>query len=180
MKPPKNCWTYVKVSLLTIFVVVAFVKEPETIDSGSSPPPFWLAIIPVVFLGLFLPPFLRAFKPTEQYLAASPWPAFPFSLFKDPFPFWHLCVWASLAGALPQTYHALWPYNHDQIVMALIMWSGGVGALLGITGAKRSLRRRLKDSTLSHKYSAFRPTEDGTSYFKFCLVRRNVFVNLAA
>ena len=144
MKLPKNFWTYAKASLLVVSVIVAFVSGPEPIDSGDSPPPFWLTIIPVVFFGLFLPPFLRAFKPTEQYLTASPWPAFPFSLFRDPFPFWHFCVWGAFAGAVPQTYHALTPYNHDQLVMALFMWSCGAGALLGITGAKRGLKRKME------------------------------------
>jgi hypothetical protein len=117
----------------------------EPINSGDSLPPFWLAIVPVVFFGLFLPLFLRAFEPTKQHLTASPWPAFPFSFFSDPFPFWHLCAWGSLAGAVPQTYHAFTPYDHDQMVLALFMWSCGAGALLGITGAKRGLKRKTEN-----------------------------------
>jgi hypothetical protein len=142
MKLPKNFWTYAKVGFLVVSVILAFVTGPEPIDWGDTPPPLWLAIIPVVFFGLFLPPFLRAFVPTQQYLTASPWPAFPFSFFRDPFPFWHLCVWASFAGAVPQTYQAFTPYDHDQMFVALFMWSCGAGALLGIVGAKRGLQRK--------------------------------------
>ena len=146
MNLPRNFWTFVKASLLVASVAVAFVSGPEPIDSGDSSPPLWLVVIPVLFFGLFLPPFLRAFKSTEQYLTASPWPAFPLSLFRDPFPFWHLCVWGAFAGAVPQTYHALTPYNYDQLVMTLLMWSCGAGTLLGITGAKRGLKRKLEMS----------------------------------
>jgi hypothetical protein len=145
IKLPKNFWTYAKVSFLAVSVILAFVTGPEPIDSGDSPLPFWLAIIPVIFLGLFLSPFLRAFQPTEQYLTASPWPAFPFSVFGDPFPFWHLCAWANFAGAVPQMYHAFTPYDHDQMVVVLLMWSFGGGALLGIAGAKRGLKRKMEN-----------------------------------
>lgn len=145
MKLPKNFWTFAKAGLLVASVMIDLLAGPEPIDSGDSPPPFWLAIIPVVFFGLFLPPFLCAFKPTERYLTSSPWPAFPFSPFRDPFPFWHFCVWASFAGAVPQTYHALRPYNHNQMVTALFMWSCGAGALLGITRAKLGLKRRMEN-----------------------------------
>ena len=143
MKLPKNFWTYTKASLLSISFIVGFATGPSPIHEGDSPPPFWLAIIPVVFFSIFLPPFLRAFKPTEQYITVSPWPAFPFSLFRDPYPFWHLGVWACFTGAVPQTFHALTPHNHDQMVMALFMWSCGVGTLLGITRTKRILKRKI-------------------------------------
>jgi hypothetical protein len=142
IKLAKDFWTYAKASLIAVSVVVALISVTEPIDSGDSPPPFWIAIIPVIFFGLFLPPFLHTFKPTEKYLNESAWPAFPFSPFRDPFPFWHFGAWGSLACAVPRTYHAFTPYNHDQLVIALLMWSCGAGALLGITGAKRKLRKK--------------------------------------
>ena len=141
MKLAKDFWTYAKASLIAVSVVFSFITEPELTGSGDSPPPFWLVIIPVIFFGLFLPPFLHTFKPTEKYLNESAWPAFPFSPFRDPFPFWHFGAWASLTCAVPHTYQALTPYNHDQLVIALFMWSCGAGGLLGIIGAKRKLRK---------------------------------------
>jgi len=87
MKPPPNSWTYAKVCLLAATMIAAFVKGPEPIDSGDSPPPFWLAAMPILFCGLALPFFLRAFGTTGQCLKRSPWPAFPFSFFGEPLPF---------------------------------------------------------------------------------------------
>ena len=144
MELPKHFWTYAKASLLLASVLVGYLIGPVPIDSGDSPPPFWLTIIPFVFFSLFLPSFLRQFKPTEQYLTASPWPASPVSPLEDPFACYHFGAWACFAGAVPQTYHALTPYNHDQMVMALFIWSCGAGALLGISGAKRGLKRKME------------------------------------
>ncbi len=142
MRLPKNFWVYVKASVLVCCVGGMFVSGPEEIDSGGNPMPFWVAAIPVVFFGLFLPAFLCAFKRTEQYLYKSPWPVFPLSLFDDPLPFWHVCAWVSLATAVPLTCQTLWSYNRDQLVLTLFVWSCGVGALLGVAGAKRGLKRK--------------------------------------
>ena len=145
MKLSKNFWTYAKVSVIVISVVVPLITGPEEVDSSESPPPLWLAIIPVLFFGLFLPPFLSAFKPTKKYLNESSWPAFPFSFIRDPFPFWHFGAWVCLAGAVPETYHAITSYNHYQPFIALLAWSCGAGAMLGITGVKLILREKKQD-----------------------------------
>jgi hypothetical protein len=146
MKLPKNFWTYAKVGFLAVSVILSLVAGPEPIDSGDSPLPFWPVILPVVFFGLFLSPYLCAFVATELYVTASPWPAFPFSVFRDPLPFYHLGAWACFAYAAPQTYQAFTPYDHNRMVVALVTWSCGVGGLLGITRAKRGLERRMDAS----------------------------------
>ncbi len=142
MGVPKNFWVYVKAGVIVFCVGCEFLGEPAEIDSGGNPVPFWVAGIPVVFFGLFLPAFLCAFKRTEQYLHKSPWPASPLSVFDDPLPFWHFGAWLSLATAVPLTSHALWSYNRDQLVLALLVWSCGAGGLLGVAGAKRGLKRK--------------------------------------
>jgi hypothetical protein len=146
MKIPNNFWTYTKVILIVIVFVMEFIGEPAPIDSGDSTLPLWLAVIPVVFLVLFLPLFLSTPESSKQYIDKSPWPAFPISLFRDPLPFWHFCGWSSLIWAVPLTYHAFTPYNHEQLFLALFTWSCGIGALLGVEGAKRRLKRDLQNS----------------------------------
>ena len=149
MKTPKHFWTFTKASLLACSAVVSFITGPDPINSGGDPPPFWLAIIPVAFFSIFLPPFLRAFKSTEQYVTESPWPDFPFSIFTNPFPFWHLCLWGSFTGAIPQTYHILKSYNHDQMIMALMEWSFFIGTLVGIILTKRGIRKEMSNKGMN-------------------------------
>lgn len=146
MNLPKNIWIYVKIFVLVANVIISFADGPEPIASGNDPLPFWITIIPVIFFGLFLPPFLCVPETTKQYTHTSAWSAFPFSVFRDPYPFWHLCMWSAFASAIPETYHALTPYNHNQLVMALLMWSFGAGALLGLARTNRGLRREMMDT----------------------------------
>jgi len=146
-KLPKDFWTCTKIVLLFVSVLVVFFSQKESTNSGASPVPFWIAVTPVMFLALFLPSFLRVFESTNQYAMASPWPAFPFSVFTDPLPFWHFVGWGTLLNAVPETFHALTPYDHNQMFMALFSWSLGIGALLGIRGAKRRVRMEMRNAT---------------------------------
>ena len=144
IKSPNKYWTYTKIGLLVLLFISSFITGPKPIDSGDSPPPFWIVIIPIVFLALFLPMLLRGREPTGQYAQASPWPAYPFSPFWDPYPFWHLGAWVGLTGAVPHIYHALTPYNYDQLFVAIFEWSCAVGIMLGITRTRRALRRQIE------------------------------------
>ena len=139
MNTKSKKWLFLQ---LCIILISAIPSRSALKSVEGGPISLWVYPIPLIFIVIFLPVYLKASKPTVTTFQEI-WYQFPFKVFSNPVPFYHLGAWACVcAGVSALFYGLIFVKGPKDFSTPFIVLSMGFGGLLGVWLTRRIVERR--------------------------------------